>query len=88
LRGEVTLLDVEDLRQLMIQAVETQQAVLINCNAATYIDTAALQFLASLRVEARTLGVSLQIEGLPGSILADAMPRGSALIGTGQRLAG
>ena len=88
LKGEITLADVENLRNLMIQAVETQQAVLITCSAVTYFDTAALQFLANLRVEARTLGVSLQIEGLPGSILADAMPRGNALIGSGQRLAG
>lgn len=88
LGGEITLTDVEYFRQLMIQAVETQQAVLITCSAATYFDTAALQFLASLRVEARTLGVSLQIEGLPGSVLADATPRGSALSGSGQRLAG
>src|SRR5512147_2365179 len=87
LKGEITLGDVENLRHLMIQAVETQQAVLITCSAVTYFDTAALQFLASLRVEARTLGVSLQIEGLPGSVLADATPRGSALIGSGQRLA-
>ncbi len=88
LEGEITLSDVEELRELMIKAVETQQTVLINCSTATYFDTAALQFLANLRVEARSLGVPLQIAGLPGSVLADATPRGSALGGSGQRLAG
>ncbi len=86
--GEIGLSDVECLRQLMAQALETQLALLITCSSTTYFDTAALQFLANLRVEARTLGVSLQIEGLPGSVLADAMPRGSALIDSRQRLAG
>jgi anti-anti-sigma factor len=88
LGGEIGLSDVECLRQLMTQALETQLALLITCSSGTYFDTAALQFLANLRVEARTVGVSLQIEGLPGSVLADAMPRGSALIDSRQRLAG
>lgn len=88
LRGEITFSQVEGLRDLMIQAADTQQAVLINCCAATYFDNAALQFLGSLRVEARSLGVGLQIEGLPGSVLADATPRGSSVVGPGQRLAG
>ena len=88
LRGDITLSDVEELRELMIQAIETQQAVLINCSETAYIDTSALQFLASLRIEARSLGVALQIEGLPGSVLADATPRGSAAGSTNHRMAG
>jgi len=88
LRGDITLSDVEELRELMIQAIETQQAVLINCSETAYIDTSALQFLASLRIEARALGVALQIEGLPGSVLADATPRGSAVGDTSHRMAG
>ena len=88
LRGDITLSDVEEIRDLMLQAVETQQAMLINCSAATYFDNAALQLLASLRVEARSLGVALQIEGLPGSVLADATPRGSAVGSADRRMAG
>ncbi len=88
LQGDITLDDVQALRELMIQAIETQQAVLINCSEASYFDTSALQFLASLRIEARSLGVALQIEGLPGSVLADATPRGMAVAGAGHRLAG
>jgi anti-anti-sigma regulatory factor len=88
LRGEITYGEVEGLRELMNEAAETQQAVLINCCGATSFDNDALQFLGSLRVEARSLGVALQIEGLPGSVLADATPRGSSLVGSGQRLAG
>ena len=72
----------------MLKAADTQQAVLINCSSVTYFDTAALQFLASLRVEARSLEVSFQIEGLPGSVLADAMPRSTSTVDFGQRLAG
>jgi anti-anti-sigma regulatory factor len=88
LRGDIALSDVEEIREVMIEAVETQQALLINCSAATYFDNAALQFLASLRLEARSLGVALQIEGLPGSVLADATPRGSAAGSADRRMAG
>jgi anti-anti-sigma regulatory factor len=88
LRGEVTMNDISDLRERMVQAFECQQAVLIDCAHATYIDTSVLQFLASLRIEARMLGVSLQIQGLPGSVLANAAPRGSLLDDMKHRLAG
>jgi len=88
LKGEITLADVLDLREIMLSTVETQRAVLVNCSSVTYFDTAALQFLASLRVEARTLGASFQIEGLPGSVLADAVPRGVSMADFGQRQAG
>jgi anti-anti-sigma regulatory factor len=88
LKGEITLRDVVDLRAIILSAVETQQAVLINCSEVTYFDTPALQFLASLRVEARTLEVSLQIEGIPGSVLADATPRGASPFELDHRLAG
>jgi anti-anti-sigma regulatory factor len=88
LRGEVTMNDLADLRERMAQAFECQQAVLIDCAHAAYFDTEVLQFLASLRVEARMLGVSLQIQGLPGSVLANAAPRGSGFDNLTHRLAG
>jgi anti-anti-sigma regulatory factor len=87
LQGDITLSDIEKIRELMMKAVETQQTLLLNCCATTYFDNSALQLLASLRIEARSLGVALQIEGLPGSVLADAMPRGMAA-DAGERLAG
>jgi anti-anti-sigma regulatory factor len=77
LRGAVTMNDIADLREQMALAFEGQQSVLIDCAHAIHIDTSVLQFLASLRIEARMLGVSLQIQGLPGSVLANAAPRGS-----------
>ena len=77
LDGEVSLSDIADLKDRMTVALENQQAMLIDCGNVTYIDTTALQFLANLRVEARMLGMSLQIQGLPGSVLADAGPRSS-----------
>ena len=85
--GEVSLSDVAHLRDWMLQAQEYQQALLIDCGKATFIDTIALQFLASLRVEARALGVPLQFQGLPGSVLANAAPR-SGLDGFEQRMTG
>lgn len=88
LTGEVALRDVVDLREIMLKTFENGQGLLINCSAVTYFDTAALQFLANLRVEARTLGADMQIEGLPGSVLADAMPRSNSLVDFGQRMAG
>jgi ABC-type transporter Mla MlaB component len=88
LRGEVTMNDIANLRERMVQAFECQQAVLIDCAHASYLDTAVLQVLATLRVEARMLGVSLQIQGLPGSVLANAAPRGSAFDNLTHRLAG
>ena len=88
LKGEIALCDVVDLREIMLKAVDTQQDLLIDCGSVTYFDTAALQFLASLRVEARALDVSLQIQGLPGSVLADAMPRSVSTVDQGQRQAG
>jgi len=88
LKGEISLAEIVGLREIVMKFSETQQALLINCTSATYFETAALQFLANLRVEARTLGVSLQIEGLPGSVLADAMPRGNLLVDVTARLAG
>jgi anti-anti-sigma regulatory factor len=88
LKGEIALGDVVELRDIMLRAVETPQDLLIDCTSVTYFDTAALQFLASLRVEARTLGVSFQIQGLPGSVLADAMPRSDSTVDQGQRQAG
>jgi anti-anti-sigma regulatory factor len=72
----------------MLQAQDYQQALLIDCVKVTYFDTSALQFLASLRVEARALGVPLQFQGLPGSVLANAAPRGNALDGIEQRMTG
>jgi anti-anti-sigma regulatory factor len=87
LRGEITLSDITNLRVQVMLALEAQQDVLINCSEATYFDTDALQILASLRVEARAMGIPLQIEGLPGSVLANASPRGNTP-NPGQRLAG
>jgi len=86
LLGEVSLTDVTHLRDWMLQAHEFQQSVWIDCGKVSYFDTSALQFLASLRVEARALGVSLQFQGLPGSVLANAAPRG--LDGLEQRMTG
>lgn len=88
LTGDISLQDVADLREIMLKTLEARQGLLINCSAVTYFDTAALQFLANLRVEARTLGADMQIEGLPGSVLADAMPRSVPVVDLGQRLAG
>jgi len=92
LTGEVSLDDVSYLRNWVVQALEFQQTMLIDCGKATYIDTDALQFLASLRVEARSLGVPLQFQGLPGSVLANAAPRDNVLEairhGVGHRMTG
>jgi len=88
LTGEISHQDVVDLRDIMLKTLETKQSLLINCSAVTYFESAALQFLANLRVEARTLGADMQIEGLAGSVLADAMPRSSSMVDSGQRLAG
>jgi anti-anti-sigma regulatory factor len=88
LYGEISLADVAHLRDWMLQAQDYQQALLIDCVKVTYFDTSALQFLASLRVEARALGVPLQFQGLPGSVLANAAPRGNALDGIEQRMTG
>lgn len=88
LAGEISLRDVVDLRDIMLKTLENNQGLLINCSAVTYFDAAALQFLANLRVEARTLGADMQIEGLPGSVLADAMPRSVLVVDQGHRLAG
>ena len=87
LSGDITFSDIAALREQVMQALAAQQDVLINCSAATYFDADALQMLANLRVEARAMGIPLQIEGLPGSVLANASPRGSA-VNPGQRLVG
>ncbi len=87
LSGEVSLADVVHLRDWMLQAEDYQQALLLDCGKVTFFDTSALQFLASLRVEARALGVSLQFQGLPGSVLANAAPR-SGLDGFERRMTG
>jgi anti-anti-sigma regulatory factor len=85
--GDITFSDMTTLREQVMQALQAQQDVLINCNATTNFDTNALQLLANLRVEARAMGIPLQIEGLPGSVLANASPRGSTLT-SGPRLVG
>ena len=86
LTGDISVADVAYLRDYVMQAVEHQQTLLIDCSKVSYFDTAALQFLANLRVEARALGVPLQFQGLPGSVLANAAPRG--LDGFEQRMTG
>ena len=86
--GEVTVNDVVSLRQEVMRALENEQSVLINCSAATHFDADALQLLASLRVEARAGGVPIQIEGLPGSVLANAVPRDNVVKIADRRLAG
>lgn len=75
--GEISADDILYLKDWVQQALDFQQSMLISCGGVTYFDSEALQFLASLRVEARAMGVPLQIQGLPGSVLVNAAPRGN-----------
>ncbi len=81
LEGELTIVEVEGFIGRAISALQAHpEGITIDCRGLTYIDAAALQALASLRIEATSRGIPILLESLSAAILNDTRLLGMSSI--------
>jgi hypothetical protein len=71
----LTVREAEQIHARLLEAVRDQQAVILDCGAATEIDLSFVQLVLSARKSALAAGKSLAVVPPPGGLLSDVLRR-------------